>query len=289
MRDAATGKFVEHGRFYDAKTLKEVIALSVGFQAVSVLVGQAHLAAINQKLTAIQDGIDNIISFLENQRQAKIKAIFQHLSEYGMAVSNGELSESYRTSIEQIDLDLKAFFIELESEISQKTKKLKDYKDTEKFGCANLYNEIVETSEHIDKLTNLLFVCVQCRIMACQLLCYFPNTATISEIRIGQIKSDVGRITGTDGVLELAREAVLSRVYEIDSGFTKDATIEQRRDAVKRKYAELKSGVLRHQGDVAAGYADSAELLKLVNSPVEMLVKISDGKPQEAMLVSNFG
>jgi hypothetical protein len=289
VRDATTGKFVKHGRFYDAKSLKEMITLTAGFQVLSVVVGQAHLVAINKKLAAIQDGVKDVIFILENQRESKIKAIFQHLSEYNMAVSNGEMSESYRVNIEQTDLELKSLVIELENEITQKSKKLKIYEDNEKFGCADLHKELVDVSSQINDLTNQLFICIECRVMACQLICYFPNSNNISEIRLRQIKNDIDRITGHDGVLERAKEVVLSRVNEIDSSFTKDETIEQRRTEVRGKYAGMKAQALQYKNEIDADLSGSDRLLQAMGKPVEMLVKIEGGKVQEAMLLSNVG
>lgn len=289
VRDATTGKFVKHGRLYDAKALKEMITLTAGFQVLSVVVGQAHLVAINKKLAAIQDGVKDVIFILENQREAKIKAIFQHLSEYNMAVSDGEMAEAYRVNIEQTDLELKSLVIELENEIDQKSRKLKSYEDNEKFGCAELHKELMDVSSQINDLISQLFICVECRVMACQLICYFPNSNNISEIRLRQIRYDIDRITGHEGVLEKAKEVVLSRVNEIDSSFTKNITIEQRRAEVRDKHEGMKSQMLQYKNEIGADLTGSDRLLQAMGKPVEMFVRIDGGKVQEAMLISNVG
>lgn len=289
VRDATTGKIVKHGRFYDANKLKEMLTLTAGFQILSVVVGQAHLEAINRKLSAIQDGVKDVLFILENQREAKIKAILQHLSEYNMAVSDGEIVEAYRVNIEQTDLELRAIIIELENEIMHKTKKITNYKDSEKFGCVELYKELIDFSSRMSELANQMFVCIECRIMACQFICFYPNSNNISEIRLRQIRSDVERITGTEGVLEKAKEVVLSRVNEIDSSFTKNNIIEQRRADVRYKYDGMKAQLIQHENDIGTDLNGSDQLLQTIGRPVEMLVRIDGDKVQEAMLISNAG
>lgn len=289
VRDATTGKIVSHGRLYDAKTLKEMITLTAGFQMLSVVVGQAHLAAINKKLAAIQDGVKDVLFILENQRESKIKAIFQHLSEYSMAVSAGEMAEAYRVNIEQTDLELKSLVVELENEIAQKTRELKSHEDKEKFGCADLHEKLIDVSSRINDLTNQLFICIKCRIMACQLICYFPNSNNISEVRFRQIRNDIERITDHEGVLERAKEVVVSRVNEIDSSFTRKSTIEQRRAEVMGKHEGMKAKMLQYKNEIGADLTGSDRLLQAIGKPVEMLVRIDGGKVQEAMLISNVG
>jgi nicotinamide mononucleotide adenylyltransferase len=286
VRDATTGKIVNHSRFYDT-SLKELVSLTAGFQILTVVVGQAHLAAINKKLTTIQEGVKSILFMLENQRQAKIKAICQHLSEYNMAVSNGELSEPYRVNIEQIDLELKSLVIELENEIAQKSEKLRTYQDKEKLGCADLHKELVDTSLQIGVLVKQLFISIECRVMACQLTCYFPNSKTISEIRLREIRSDIDRITSNEGVLKRAGDVVFSRVDDIDSRFNKNATIEQRRQEVRNKWWSIEANVSEYKNAIRTDLSASYSLLQVTGKPVEVLVKIEDGKAQEAMLLSN--
>ncbi|WGE33675.1 hypothetical protein NYR61_09370 [Actinobacillus genomosp. 1] len=64
----------ENVRIYEAKGLKQAINTGVLWNLASTVVAQKHLADINEKLKDIQQGIDDIKEFLNNERTAKIES-----------------------------------------------------------------------------------------------------------------------------------------------------------------------------------------------------------------------
>ncbi len=286
VKDASTGKIVRHGRLHDAKALKDMITLTAGFQVLSVIVGQEQLAAINKKLSEIQDDVKSIQFMLRNQRSSKIMAIFKHLSNYNIAITSGDITEAYRVNIEHTELELKSFSIELENEIINKTNELKNYEDKENFGSSDMHKYLTEKFSDLDDLVRLLFICIECRIMACQLISFFPNSKTISELRLSDINSDIQRITNRKGVIDAASDAFLSRIGDIRSSFNFNSTIKKRKNELNSKHDEMKANILKYEKEVTLDVSNSDNLLRKINNPLEMLVKVDKGNIQEAMIIS---
>lgn len=73
------GKIVEHAKFFKPENLEKIVASGVLFNALSTVVAQKHLADINNKLSSIQDGIDDILKDIEFTEQGRINAAIKDL------------------------------------------------------------------------------------------------------------------------------------------------------------------------------------------------------------------
>lgn len=73
------GKIVEHAKFFKPENLEKIVASGVLFNALSTVVAQKHLADISNKLSSIQDGIDDILKDIEFTEQGRINAAIKNL------------------------------------------------------------------------------------------------------------------------------------------------------------------------------------------------------------------
>lgn len=73
------GKIVEHAKFFKPENLEKIVASGVLFNALSTVVAQKHLADINNKLSSIQDGIDDILKDIEFTEQGRINDAIKNL------------------------------------------------------------------------------------------------------------------------------------------------------------------------------------------------------------------
>jgi hypothetical protein entcl_0677 len=73
------GKIVEHTKFFKPENLEKIVASGVLFNALSTVVAQKHLADISNKLSSIQDGIDDILKDIEFTEQGRINAAIKNL------------------------------------------------------------------------------------------------------------------------------------------------------------------------------------------------------------------
>lgn len=76
------GKIVEHAKFFKPENLEKIVASGVLFNALSTVVAQKHLADINNKLSSIQDGIDDILKDIEFTEQGRINDAIKNLEKY---------------------------------------------------------------------------------------------------------------------------------------------------------------------------------------------------------------
>ncbi len=195
------------------------------------------------------------------------------------------MNDAYRIRIEQIDADLKALIIELESEIDQKTKNMQAYNDNEWMGSNNLYQELLKFYDEVNELIKHIYVCIECQIMANQLVVYFPNSSNISKIRLDQIRIDIGRIAGQNGVLERAKECINKRTNEIHSSFNWTRTVDERRKEVGGKFQALKDLDKKSKTELEGELMGFDSLLQSISNPMEMLVMMSNGKIHDASVL----
>lgn len=73
------GKIVEHAKFFKPENLEKIVASGVLFNALPTVVAQKHLADISNKLSSIQDGIDDILKDIEFTEQGRINAAIKNL------------------------------------------------------------------------------------------------------------------------------------------------------------------------------------------------------------------
>ncbi|AIZ79950.1 hypothetical protein [Actinobacillus equuli] len=81
----------ENVRIYEAKGLKQAINTGVLWNLASTVVAQKHLADINEKLKDIQQGIDDINEFLNNERTAKLESALESACEEFEYIKEGNL------------------------------------------------------------------------------------------------------------------------------------------------------------------------------------------------------
>lgn len=75
-----SGKISEHAKFLKPENLQKIVTSGVLFNALSTVVAQKHLADMSKKLSAIQDGINEILKNIDFKEQSKINVAINNLA-----------------------------------------------------------------------------------------------------------------------------------------------------------------------------------------------------------------
>lgn len=79
-----------NARIFEPEKLRKLVNTGVLINLASTLVAQKHLADINQKLNNINEGIENIKKFLEDERESKIIVAYEDVNQVYSSLLKGE-------------------------------------------------------------------------------------------------------------------------------------------------------------------------------------------------------
>lgn len=142
---SSDGKITSHARLFDPKNLKNVVTVSIAMKAVTMAVGQAHLAEISNQLKSVNSKLGEIKKFLDNERSSEIDAIDMYFSEYFQSSSNGfELSDVRRSQLESDSRKIDAILLHLNREIGMAIDQSQGYVDKSFFGSDTYFEKLNE-------------------------------------------------------------------------------------------------------------------------------------------------
>lgn len=173
----ADGKFIEHARLYNADTLSKMVNMAAVWQIASVVVAQKHLADINKKLEELQDGVDRIVSFQEDERETRLLSICESLKEKAELLAHvapAQRKNIINTSIlSGYDDNLKQIYMHLKVDIKQYGSEKVEHK--EMFGTAELKENIDQKIKGMKDLFKLASLCLNLRLVCCNFMDYLEE------------------------------------------------------------------------------------------------------------------
>lgn len=171
---STNGKFVEHARLYHADSLSNIVNTAAVWQIASIVVAQKHLADINKKLEDLHDGVNRINDFLQVERTTRIQAIYESLKEKTEALAHTKQEQVVNiinsSILSKYDDDLKQIYLHVRADFEKYgTEKVED---KETFGTADLKIDIENKINELEKLAELAFLCLNLRLLCCNLMGY---------------------------------------------------------------------------------------------------------------------
>lgn len=266
----------EHARLFTPSNLQNVANASAIWQLASVAVAQKHLADISAALERVESKVDDIQTFLEEQRRAEIKSAMHYVNDARKAVASGEFLERTRDQLERLDVKLDEASLSLSWQIKRNAKaKLK----RGSFGCEEEYKSALAKHRSLSMHVHELTLCNEVRAANLYLCGLYPQESKMLLARFSRISK---MLTQADALRVNLEKAMDEDCAQIKSRFISNAKIERRRGGVKEASAtevfeESKSRchqVVKQMGAMARDRKSSHRLI----------VESQDGKPSAVFL-----
>lgn len=216
VRDSS-GKFTEHGRFYEDSRLQNLVNSAALFQIASAVVAQKHLADISEKLSEIKAGIDRIESFQQNQRKTKITGTLEYLRSVAPTILEGQLSSSVKVALESSEKELLEIQQHLTIDIRDIATNVLTLKDPDMLGTGGLTRAIRQEQDRLDELAEQWVLCLATRFLACRLLSVSPEEEKLACNRQQLLEQAAAEFLAENGPLSAFRQAVNSRMKSMSS------------------------------------------------------------------------
>jgi len=198
-RKAGSNQIGAQARFQEAENLKSLVNTGLVFNIASQLVAQKHLADINERLQSIEEKIGDIQIFLEEGRQAKIKAFRESLYTISSLIREGEDISS--TTLQTLAIkkgDVREVIIHIYDNVRRIQSEIESFDATSWFGSDDLRKEIQEKIKKINRFQREYLVGMQCLMMA-NLILYIKQDQnkeflSTSEAYMKELSSEDGVI-----------------------------------------------------------------------------------------------
>ncbi|KGQ19769.1 hypothetical protein LF41_2271 [Lysobacter dokdonensis DS-58] len=271
------GKITEHVRLFDGDLSKVVNAAAV-FNVASMALAQKHLADISARLDDIQQGVDQISTFQKRQRQAEIVSATQYLRQIADSVMAGEIRDVFEKQLESMELSLLGVQNHLHADIEGLIAEASSAKDDGKFGMTVFRDKLTGLQGDFDEVVHLWKLCVAARMMACRLLCNFPETRHSVEGREKRIRENVAWMLGPKGAIDRMRDSVGRQLSKFSAWGDSRIELQASRETV-RIAQQARLPALEHQTEVMA--EEFERLMHESRSPLELMLVIRNGRVAE--------
>lgn len=147
------GKILENARLFEADRLHAIANSGVLFNMLSTVVAQKHLADINEKLGEIQESVEEIKEFLNNDRKSKIYGMLEYIKFLILLIQQGKsLPEQEKYSLAKKYPDFLGILKHLECDINEKLEKIKKVDHSRYFDSASPRKNIREITDTLEGL-----------------------------------------------------------------------------------------------------------------------------------------
>ena len=237
----ADGKVSELARMQDTGRLCEIVNRAMVWQFASVIVAQKHLADMSEKLDEIRQGIEDILTFLENERTSKIRGALRYLDQAIQNILQGGLDEAIRHHLEFVERDLISVQDHLETELKDVTEKIARIEHSDVFGTGDFTAKIKEHQARIYGVQQQWILCVRARAAYWQVLSAFPDAQPLAMIRKSQILKSIEEVAALHPQMN---EKTRSKIGEIDAIFNLQETIQERKIALEKCFEQNQDTIM---------------------------------------------
>lgn len=141
---STNGKIKEHGRIVQSGQTKQF--LTGGYQLLSIVVAQSHLADIEKRLYSIQTSLKHILEKLEAEDVSRIQGSIDYIKNifdsFKTNIEKNKLSQAQKNQIEQITKDVLHWKNKLILEFDNLIKDVKSIKERDTFGTENSFIDL---------------------------------------------------------------------------------------------------------------------------------------------------
>lgn len=207
---------------------------SAGFQVATFVTGQIHLAQIQARLEEIQGTLSDVLAHLQETQEGELLGSMSYLQnlvaelqahslEHGrLAVCQGELE-----TIERETLGI-AHAVALE--LQRREKELGAVKLDASFATSKRDAEALRVAlEHYEGAAKRYQLSLWVRFVALQVQAYLPQPSLTLEARLADVST---KVLAFDALNHRVHDRVRERCLELKGFFTRNRTLEERRQAV---------------------------------------------------------
>jgi hypothetical protein len=209
-------KFLKLGRVVTTGGIRLANVAAASWQIASIATAQHYLAEINARLAGIERGIDDIRTWLEEEKKGELRAAVHLLREYYHAIARGELHEHERAAIyhQLDDIERTCLSIgELAREMSRRRLEELDRLDVREWmdrgGSAE---RALKWVKHNREALDLISLAQSVRILVCQVKSTMPGDRLRLHDRIEHAKQEV---IEAQRLFEATREVLDAKVQEL--------------------------------------------------------------------------
>lgn len=267
-----------HARLFDPDQLKKILTTSVAMRAVTMAVGQAHLAEISAQLKEINAKVAEIKQFLDDERSSKVEAINYYFDEYFLTANNGFALDSIRRSqIEQDGREIEAVLLHLTKEIQHAISKVENYKDESLFGSDSAFEALSNMLNSNLTILGKWFDIARVKAKGIQSL-LLSNEYELFHQRKLSFLDQLEKFNSTE--ISFFRTVWLDRIAKLDAKLSSDKELAFKRNQLRTKlnsYLDLISNVMTQMNFTIQKLDEDA-------NQVDVLLEVTDGKVVNAYL-----
>lgn len=267
-----------HARLFDPDQLKKILTTSVAMRAVTMAVGQAHLAEISAQLKEINAKVAEIKQFLDDERSSKVEAINYYFDEYFLTANNGFALDSIRRSqIEQDGREIEAVLLHLTKEIQHAISKVENYKDESLFGSDSAFEALSNMLNSNLTILGKWFDIARVKAKGIQSL-LLSNEYELFHQRKLSFLDQLEKFNSTE--ISSFRTVWLDRIAKLDAKLSSDKELAFKRNQLRTKlnsYLDLISNVMTQMNFTIQKLDEDA-------TQVDVLLEVTDGKVVNAYL-----
>jgi hypothetical protein len=271
-----------HANLFDPKNLKSLVTLNVAMKAVTMAVGQAHLAEISNKLTEINNKLDDIKEFLTNERASELEAIDKYLEEYFLSANRGfELDDIRRSQLEtdtrNIDRILTHFSKDIQSSIYDVT----SYDYSLYLGNETPFADLNRLLEKNIALTAMWINCFKIKAKAVQAL-LLSNEYDLFSQRKKVLLTELDAFQKNE--LNSLRQVWLSKIDSFDSKVNTNYDLAIKRNSLRDKTRDF----IESAYECISGLINLIESINAESINSEVVIEVESGQIVNAYLSSTL-
>lgn len=267
-----------HARLFDPDQLKKILTTSVAMRAVTMAVGQAHLAEISAQLKEINAKVAEIKQFLDDERSSKVEAINHYFDEYFLTANNGFALDSIRRSqIEQDGREIEAVLLHLTKEIQHAISKVENFKDESLFGSDSAFEALSNMLNSNLTILGKWFDIARVKAKGIQSL-LLSNEYELFHQRKLSFLDQLEKFNSTE--ISSFRTVWLDRISKLDAKLSSDKELAFKRNQLRTKLnsnLDLISNVMTQMNFTIQKLDEDA-------TQVDVLLEVTDGKVVNAYL-----
>lgn len=267
-----------HARLFDPDQLKKLLTTSVAMRAVTMAVGQAHLAEISSQLKEMNIKIAEIKQFLDDERASKIEAIDHYFDEYFLSANNSfELSPVRRSQVEQDSREIDAVLLHLTKEIKNAISAVENFVDDSMFGSDKSFDALWNMLDKHLTILGQWFLVARVKAKAVQSL-LLSNESDLFSQRKNSFINQINELNKNE-IAEL-REAWINRINTLNAKLSSDKELAFKRNNLRSKL----NTYLEKINDLTSYMNLTIHDIENANGQTEILLEVSNNEVVNAYL-----
>jgi hypothetical protein len=216
-RDASKGgKFVEIARVSKDTGLKLAGVAAMSWQLLSIATAQHFLNEINARLAGIENGINDIRAWLEEEKKGELRASLRYLREISAALSRGQLHpdeiQAFYGQLDTIER-ISVAIGELAREVSARRLCELERLDIREWTARGVSaHRVWEWIQHTKQAIDLIMLAQTVRVVGCEVKSMLPGDQQRLEERLEHARQEV---ENAQNLFESTQNAFFAKIHEL--------------------------------------------------------------------------